>query len=390
MNFCRKGKVRLLSPYMESRRWLLVLMLGPLLWLQMVKSGFSVQSFANVTKWTPTITIPEDGVYLISVIVDPSLRSNLTLLLYCLCQGTERYFFSAHGEAIYSHAEVATGLKKNDVLFLKKLGETIEAASSLSVVYVGELNSFYITVMNRFLWSPRSPIKYSSHLTPNGWNLLQDPMIQTTFTISITGMYWVTARAKPELDSLTMTVRIGSNDLFSAFAEKGRSVSASGAFYLQSGSNIQAVNQGGVVYEPQTLLSAVYLAGNKKPNTYPFEHIAFTAELDSLRPVVAQEVLQFKRVLTNYGYIYVDGYTEIRRTGSYMVSIRPDPESNTLVAVNLYVNGRFYWVIYAEEGVPVGATISLSLQAGSYLEVRSVKVSTLGRGTMFSIAFIQP
>ena len=375
---------------MASTRWLLVLMLWPLPWLQMVKSGFSVQRFANVAKWNPSVIIPTDGVYLISVIVDPFLGRNLTLLLYCKCQGKERFVFSAHGEAIYSHAEVATVLKKNDMLLLKKIGETIEAASSFSVVYVGDVNSFYITMMNSVFWNDESPVQYTSRLTPNGWTLLKDPIKQTTFTISTTGMYWVTARPKPYLSPLTMTVRIGSEDLFSAFGEKGRSVSASGAFYLKSGSKIQAVTQGGVIYEPQTLLSAVYLAGNKKPNTYPFEHLAFTAELDSTRRVVAQEVLQFKRVLTNYGYIYVDGYTEIRGTGSYMVSIRPDPESTILVIVTLFVDGRFYWAIYAEEGVPVGATISLSLQLGSYLEVRSSKVSTLGSGTMFSIAFIQP
>ena len=375
---------------MASTRWMLLLMLGPLPWLQMVKSGFSVQRFANVAKWNPSVTIPKDGVYLISVIVDPYLGSNLTLPLYCHCQGKERFFFSAHGEAIYSHAEVATALRKNDKVFLKKTGETIEAASSLSVVYVGELNSFYITVMNGLFWSDKNPVQYTSQLTPNGWTPLKDPVTQTTFTVSTTGMYWVTARAKPYEKPITMAVRIGSNDLFKVFAEKARSVSASGAFYLKSGSKIQAVTQGGVIYEPQTLLSAVYLAGNKKPNTYPFEHLAFTAELDSTRRVVAKEVLQFKHVLTNNGYIYVDGYTEIRRTGSYMVSIRPDPESTTLVIVTLYVNGTFYWGIYAEEGVPVGATISLSLQVGSYLEVRNVKATTLGSGTMFSIAFIQP
>ena len=62
-------------------------MLGPLPWLQMVKSGFSVQRFANVAKWNPSVTIPKHGVYLISVIVDPYLRSNLTLPLYCQSQG---------------------------------------------------------------------------------------------------------------------------------------------------------------------------------------------------------------------------------------------------------------------------------------------------------------
>ena len=186
-----------------------------------------------------------------------------------------------------------------------------------------------------------------------------------------------------------MTVKIGAKDLFTVYAEKTKAVSASGAFHLTAGSNIWAVTRGGT-YGPQTLLSAVYLAGNKKPSTYPFEHLAFTAKFPFRRHVAAKEVFQFKHVLTNYGYIYVDGYTEIRRTGSYMVSIRPDPESASVVIVNLYVNGRLYWVIYAEDGVPVGATISLSLQVGSYLEVRNVKATTLGDGAMFSIAFIQP
>jgi len=88
--------------------------------------------------------------------------------------------------------------------------------------------------------------------------------------------------------------------------------------------------------------------------------------------------------------MYIDGYTEIRRTGSYMVSIRPDPESASLVIVNFYLKRNLYWVVYAEEGIPVGATICIFLKVGSYLEVRSDKATTLGDGSMFSIAFLQP
>ena len=244
--------------------------------------------------------------------------------------------------------------------------------------------------MNDLIWTKQSPIYYSIQLTPKGWIDLKNPALQTTFRIPTTGMYWVAARPKTFLESITVSVRIKSKVLFTVYAEDTKTVSTSGAFRLAAGSEISMVTDGKVVYEPHTLLSLVYLAGNKKPNTYPFEHLAFTARFDSTSRVVAKEVLQFKHVLTNYGYINVDGYTEIRRTGSYMVSIRPDPESTTLVIVNLYVNGTFYWAIYAEEGVPVGATISLSLQVGSYLEVRNSKVSELGTGTMFSIAFIQP
>ena len=52
-------------------------------------------------------------------------------------------------------------------------------------------------------------------------------------------------------------------------------------------------------------------------------------------------------MLTNYGYMYVDGYTEIRRTRYYMVALRPDPESASIVATILYINERPYWAGFA-------------------------------------------
>ena len=370
-----------------STRWVLVLMLWLLPWLQMVKSEFSMQKFKTDRTWDSPVVIPKDGVYLVSVMADPCERCVSILHVHCQCQGTETILFTAYGSGICGHGEMATGLKRNDKLFIEKVGK-LEAWSSLTVVYVADLNSFYISVLNA-LRTNNSPVTYTYRFTPNGWSTLNNTNKITTFNIPTTGMYWVTARPNPMSKRVYMTVKIGSKDLFTVYAEKTKAVSTSGAFHLTAGSNISAVTRGGT-YGPQTLLSAVYLAGNKKPNTYPFEHIAFTAKFPIRRNVAAKEVLLFQRVLTNYGYIHVGGYTEIRRTGSYMVSIRPDPESASTVIVNLYVNGRLYWAIYAEEGVPVGATISLSLQVGSYLEVRNVKATTLGSGTMFSIAFIQP
>ena len=372
---------------MASTRWLLLLMLWLLSWLQMVKSEFLIQKFASVRNWD-SVVIPKDGVYLISVIADPCKRCVLHLHVYCQCQGKETYVFTAYANDIYSHAEVAAGLKKNDKLFLKKYGKT-EAGTSFAVVYVAELNSFYITVRND-LSTGKSPVTYTSQLTPNGgWRELNNADKRSTFNIPTAGMYWVTSRPTLSSPSVYMTVRLGSKDLFVVYAEGKKAISASGAFYFTAGSTILTVKRGGT-YEPQTLLSVVYLAGNKKTNTYPFEHFAFTATSRFKSSVEAKEVLQFKHVLTDYGYMYIDGYTEIRRTGSYIVSIRPDPESASLVIVNFYLNGKLYWVIYAEEGVPVGATISIFLKVGSYLEVRSDKATTLGDGAMFSIAFLQP
>ena len=374
---------------MASTRWLLVLILWLLPWLQMAKCGFSYQQFQSSPTWNTPMVIPKDGVYLVSIIVVPCDNCQSTLQVYCQCQGRKIYFLTAYGRRISSHAEVAADLKKNDKLILKNVGE-IKSSSSLSVVYVAEPNSFYITMMNGFLWTEQSPVVYTAQLGPKGWTTLRNPSKKSTFRIPTTGMYWVTARPKPYLDPVTASVRIKSKVLFTVYAEDTKTLSTSGAFRLAAGSEISMVTDGKVTYEPHTLLSFVYLVGNKKNNTYPFEHLAFTAVYEKPRRVKAQEVLLFPHVLTNYGYLYIDGYTEIRRTGSYMISIRPDPETDSLVIVNLYVNGTFYWVMYAENGVPTGATISLSLQVGSYLEVRNSQVSELGTSTMFSIAFIQP
>ena len=378
---------------MASTRWLLVLMLWLLPWLQMVKSGFSVQRFANVANWNPTVIIPKDGIYLISVIADPCKGCVLTVQVSCKCHGGERFIVIAIADRIYSHAEVAAGLKKNDKLFLKIRGK-VEEASSLSVVYVAAPPGFYYTAKND-IKTENNPVTYTTKLTPNGWSKLKNANKVTTFVILKTGMYWVTARVNPLSKTIIEAVQRGtvlkreSDNLFLIYAEKGKAVSASGAFRLKAGITVWTVTEGGI-YEAQTLLSILYLSGNKKPNTYPFQHLAFTAKYDGNRYSAAQEVLQFKQLQTHFGYIHLDGYTEIRRTGSYMISVRPDPQSATIVIMTLYVNGTFRWGLYAEEGVPVGATISLSLQAGSYLEVRSRTATTLGSGTMFSVAFIQP
>ena len=103
---------------------------------------------------------------------------------------------------------------------------------------------------------------------------------------------------------LYTTVRRRSKGLFVDYAEKTKAVSTSGAFSFTAGSTISAVTQGETC-EPRTLLSAVYLAGNKKPNTYPFEHLAFTAKMQEKQTVSLKLVIDFKRVLTNYGYIYM-------------------------------------------------------------------------------------
>ena len=372
---------------MESTRWLLVLMLWLLPWLQMVKSGYSVQRFSSNRDWG-SVVIPKDGVYLVSVIADPCKRCLLTVQVSCMCHGREIFIVIAFAEGIYNHAEVAASLRKNDKLFLKIKGK-VERASSLSVVYVAAPTSFYYTAKSD-RWADTNPVSFTTMLTPSGWRDVVNPDNNVTFFVYTTGMYWVTARANPLDKPMYMTVKSGFSVLFTVYAEKVKAPSTSGAFRLTAGSDIVLIPEGGLRFESQTLISVVYLAGNKKPNTYPFQHLAFTAMYDRTLYSETRYVMQFKRVLTDYGYMYLEGYTEIRRTGSYMVSIRLDPESSTIRGAILYVNGALRWVVYAEEGVPTGVTVSLSLRAGSYLKLAPLTATTLGRFTMFSIAFIQP
>ena len=376
---------------MASTRWPSVLMLWLLLpRLRMVRAGFRKQIFKSAPSgWDSTMVVPDDGVYLVSLVVDPCEGCASSLSVYTQRHWKERYIFTAFSGGIYSHAEAAIGLRRLELLYTKTHGK-VESASSFSVVYVAELSSYRVTAMNAKYWSFISPVLYTRQLTPDGWNDLKNPDKKTTFSIPTTGMYWVTGNVLPDHDkSIIAMVCNGPRRLLTLFVEQIKQVSTSGAFRLTAGSTIFMATKGGS-YQTTTFLSAVYLAGNKKPNTYPFEHLAFTAKMQEKQIMSLKLVIDFKRVLTNYGYMYIEGYTEIRRTGSYMVSLRPDPENFKEMKVSLFINGKFHWTVYAQQHVPVGVTISLLLKAGSYLEVRSSDEALHGDGSMYSIAFIQP
>ena len=381
---------------MVSMRWLLALMLWLLPWLQMVKSGYIRQQFRyfRTSDTWDSMTIPKDGVYLVSLIASPGyhMGRGFSLQIFVYCDSFRPYFskkilLAGLAEGLITHAEVAASLKKGDKLFLWIKGKAKDG-SSFSVVYVAEPNSFYVTVKSDRV-AKDSVIKFAAQLTPNGWTELKGEKM-TTFSVTITGMYWVTARVNPWKTNVRMFVVQGSRNLIVAYGKGVKPISCSGAFHIEAGSTIEAVVVDRQYYESRTLLSFVYLAGNKKPNTYPFEHLAFTARYGVTRYSAAKEVLKFNRVETDYGYMYRDGYTEIRRSGTYMVSIRPYPDSTAIVTVTFYVNGKSFWVVKVEKGIPSGATVAISLRVGSYVYIQSDKGTRLTDNTLFSIAFIQP
>ena len=247
-------------------RWLLP-------WLQMVKSGYSVQRFKTAKAWDSPVVIPKDGVYLVSVIADPCNDCSLSLQVYCRCEGKETFVVQATAKDIVSHAEVAVALRINDRLYVKKGPVKVEAGSSLSVVYVAKLNSFYITAKSG-VSSSRSPIAYTCKHTPNGWSRLKDADKRTTFNLPRTGMYWVTANIHPCSGPITGTVQIGSKSLFNIYAEKVKAVTNSGAFRFTAGSTVLLYTRAGdACYEADTLLSVVYLVANEKANTLSLIHI---------------------------------------------------------------------------------------------------------------------
>ena len=138
------------------------------------------------------------------------------------------------------------------------------------------------------------------------------------------------------------------------------------------------------------MLSFVYLEGNRKPHTSPDEHIAFTGTLTNKLQTSYRHLIPFKDHLTNYGRLYTnDGHFTIRRSGSYMISLRADPPENVFAIFDLSVNGRFTWRSYSKMGVASGQTISLVLKANDKLMVLSHLTHMFETGTLFSIAFLR-
>ena len=374
---------------MACWRWLLLL--WQLSWFHMGESGFT-SFMISYHPGQNKVTVPADGIYVVSVSVDscygcrPVLDARVTLRR----PGFSLDFFTVYAMDIVSNAQAAVALKKNDTLTLAVYG-SMKDPDSFSVAYVSGLDGHYTTVVTT---SPSNSalLHFNKQLTANSWSGLSGNQASSV-SGPTTGMYWGTARVVP-VSSVFMTVTTENSTstriLFDVFANKSRSVSCSGAFRLSAGSVVKAKNPFTATYATDTMLSFVYLEGNRKPYTGRDEYIAFTGFLTSKLQYKQSQIVPFPDHRTNYGRLYAnDGHVTIRRSGSYIVSLRPAPPAEASAVFDLFVNGRLKWKSSSKMGIPSGQTVSMVLNAKDTLKVLSQKTSIIETRSLFSIAFLR-
>lgn len=369
------------------------------LWLlagtQTGEADFTLTEYIMYTPWISP-PMPKDGSYIVSLRVEPNHGEVTRLSVTCWSNKTSKalYLFTAVGRKRIAHAEIAVPMNENDTLIVTKVEGTIQGLSMISYAYASHDTANFVTAYNR------QPVQFayilllSQILRAGSWVA----NTQDSFTIVRSGIYWVTARADPDqFDTEVAVVKYHNHGLYNllrVYAYKQTPVSCSGAFYLPQGwtVSLRVANMYSVA-QRETMLSFLYLDGNKKPNTYDQDHIAFTAfygqEEKHLQPRVE---VNFTGVLTDYGNLTKANRIRITTSGSYMVSVRPMTKFNSTGTFSLFlmVNRGPAWVAFSEDGVPTGQTIALHLDAGDIIRVLTDSGGFVYGGSFFSIAFLQP
>ena len=292
---------------------------------------------------------------------------------------------------VYLHRGATNFALGNDTLTLFVHGK-VHAVTSFSVAYVSGLDGHYTTVVTTSA-SKSAILHFNKQLTANSWSGLSGNQA-SSFSVPTTGMYWVTAIVVPV--SFDVVIRVTTENstsnriLFDVWGEKGRSVSCSGAFRLSAGTVVKVKTTIRATYTSGTMMSFVYLEGNRKPYIGPDDHIALTGTVKGKLQNNNHRLIPFLHHLTSYGRLYVpDGDISIRKSGSYMISLRPDPPANATTKIDVLVNGRFKRKFISRMGVPSGQTISLVLKAKDQIKVINHMTHYFAKGTLFSIAFLR-
>ena len=376
---------------MASWRWLLVL--WQLSGLQMGESGVTTIK-RDHQRNLYNMTLAGDGIYLVSLYTNPNCRgcpssSSFTVALL-RPHATLSLLTVESAKNTGVLAEVATALKEDDVLSLSMSGPEKNPVP-FTITYVSGLDGHYTTVVTT---SPSNSalLHFNKQLTGGSWRELSGNHA-SSFSVPTTGMYWVTARVVPDNFEAPVTVMTENGAhtrlLFRIFRQSHVAVSCSGAFYLKAGSVVRVKNPIGATYAAGTLLSFVYLQGNRRPYTAPDEHIAFAGFLTDTLLRACDGVLLFPSHRTDYGGLYASGGNfTIRRSGTYLISVRGVPPPNAAAFFDLIVNDKVTGISFADEGVPSGQTFPVHLDANDRLKVVTRNSCILEAGTLFSIALI--
>ncbi|XP_070205370.1 uncharacterized protein [Littorina saxatilis] len=287
---------------------------------------------------TSTI-VPVDGVFIITMVADPDGRTDMFLQL----DGHDAGFVAYAEEYVIAGLTVGLYLKAGTRVGARFTGDP-EGATNYGMALASYIKDSFVTVRSNGYSSSQSNAVHFHHQYLSGRTWKSIPAT-STFRAKHNGIYW-----------LQLTFNSGGT--------------------LQGG----------------TSFSFVYLEGNQRTYLNNYQHAAYTAWADRTGTIYKNETLSFDgRIATDYGWLYNPTYRTwtIGTAGSYIVSLRGDPDSSTL-NVHLYKNDDMKYVFawYNEGGTKSGQAGIFDFASGDKLFMISPNERYLGPETFMSIALL--
>ncbi|XP_070205177.1 uncharacterized protein [Littorina saxatilis] len=329
----------------------------------------------------PNVTV--DGVYLIAMVADPYIRTEMFL----------QFNRSDAGFAAYGRGDAAAGLV---VAVYLKAGTIVtciytgnpKRASGVSVGFASYVKNYLTLRSSGQSSGPPNVVKFDYRFLDTGvWSRNDDNA--DYMKITTCGIYWVAAR--PDCGNGAVSLNVGTG-LFNVFCDGGKALSASGAFYLQAGRKLKVTFKSGRSLGNGTSFSFVYLEGNEQKYIKHTDHLAFTAWTDHVGVQSKNATLSFnKKKTTDYGSLYNSARRTwtIPTTGNYIVSMRGDPDGTNTLKVTCYKNNNTYvstW--YNEHGTKSGQTGIFQFTKDDTLWMANDLGSYVGEETFMSITLM--
>ncbi|KAK7089823.1 uncharacterized protein [Littorina saxatilis] len=323
---------------------------------------------------TKSAIIPEDGVYIISMVADPQIKTDTILQL----NGNDAGFVAYGHEGVTGGLSAALYLKAGTKVSAKLYG----GASRLDVSLATKTKSNFVTVRSKgYAWERSHFVHFHHQYNAQGvWKSISPT---SHFSVPTSGIYWVMARTNCKKGNhRPQSVMVGDG-LFNGYCTDGKAASASGAFYLKAGRKLNIAFNNRVSVTSDTIFSFVRLESNLA---------AFTAWVAYEAPRETHERISFDGYTpTNYGNLYESDKRmwNIPVAGSYIVAMRGDPNNRPLNIV-LYKSGRkhlFTW--YNEGGTKSGQAGIFHFKAGEKLVMLDPNGRHMGRETFMSIALLR-
>ncbi|KAK7087473.1 uncharacterized protein [Littorina saxatilis] len=331
-----------------------------------------------------SITMPIDGVYLITMAADPGERTDMFLQF----NGRDSGFVAYGIDQAVGGLGVAVYLEAGTKVSVRYTGYAQEY-STLGVGFVSSEKRFVTLRLNEGQSAgPSNIVWFDQRLLATGaWirNYAEDNYMR----VGVSGMYWLAVR--PDCGNGAVSLDVGPG-LFKVFCDGDKALSASGAFYLKAQRNLKATFTSGYL-QSGTTFSFVRLEGNQQKYIKHSHHIAFTAWTDRVGGHKVSEWLSFNKAkATDYGSLYNSAKRTwtIPTTGNYIVSMRGDPGAgrNTLKVLLYKNNNKYVFSWFAQLGTTSGQAACFQFNKGDTLWMVNFYGSHVGKETFMSIALL--